>query len=75
MNELSVSDEDKEALTTEVPKENDKNIFRCCYRPPSSDREDLSMFLQNSAIVKIFLVNKLSYILGDFNINCLSYLQ
>ena len=52
-NDLCVSDKDKEILTIEISRENDKNILlSCCYRPPNGDSENLSTFLQNSIIEK-----------------------
>ena len=45
-NDLCVSDKDKEILTIEISRENDKNILlSCCYRPPNSDSENLNGFL------------------------------
>ena len=73
-NHLCVSDKDKEILTIQISKENDKNILLgCCYRPPSGDSENLSAFLQNKIIEKSVLEKKMSYIIGDFNMNCLKY--
>ena len=52
-NDLCVSDKDKEILTIEISRENDKNILlSCCYSPPSNDNENLSAFLQNKIEVK-----------------------
>ena len=35
-NDLCVSEKDKEILTIEISRKNDKNILlSCCYRPPS----------------------------------------
>ena len=52
-NDLCVSDKDKEILTIEISRKNDKNILlSCCYRPPSGDSENLSAFLQNKTIEK-----------------------
>ena len=63
-NDLCVSDKDKEILTTEISRKNDKNILlSCCYRP-------LSAFLQNKKFVSR---KKMSYITADFNKNCLKY--
>ena len=51
--DLCVSDKDKEIVTIQISKENDKNIIlsRCC-RPPNGDSENLSGFLQNKIIEK-----------------------
>ena len=73
-NDLCVSDKDKEILTIEVSRENDKNILlSCCYRPPNGDSENLSTFLQNNIIEKSVSEKKISYMIGDFNMNCLKY--
>ena len=61
-------------LTIEISRKNDKNILLCCcYRPPCSDSENLSAFLQNKIIEKSVSEKKMSYITGDFNMNCLKY--
>ena len=71
-NDLCVSDKDKEILTIEISKKNNKNILlSCCYRPPCGDSENLSTFLQNKIIEKSVSEKKMSYITGDFNMNCL----
>ena len=73
-NDLCVSDKDKEILTIEVSRENDKNtLLSCCYRPPNSDSENLSTFLQNNVIEKSVSEKKISYMIGDFNMNSLKY--
>ena len=72
--DLCVSGKGKEILTSEISRENDKNILlSCCYRPPSGDSENLSGFLQNKVIEKSVSKKKISYIIGDFNMNCLKY--
>ena len=40
--------------------------------PPSGDSENLSAFLQNQIIEKSVSEKKMSYITGDFNMNCLN---
>ena len=73
-NDLCVSDKDKEILTIEISRENDKNILLCCcYRPPNGDSENLSTFLQNNIIEKSVSEKKISYMIGHFNMNCLKY--
>ena len=73
-NDLCVSDKDKEILTIEISRENDKNILlSCCCRPPNGDSENLSAFLQNNIIEKSISEKKISYMIGDFNMNCLKY--
>ena len=69
---MCVSGKDKQILTIEISRENDKNILlSCCYRPPSGDSENLSTFLQNNIIEKFVSKKKISYMIGDFNMNCL----
>ena len=73
-NNLCVSDKDKEILTIEISRKNDKNtLLSCCYRPPSGDSENLSTLLQNNIIEKSVLEKKISYMIGHFNMNCLKY--
>ena len=51
--DLCVTDKDKEILNIQISRKNDKNILlSCCYRPPSGDSENLSVFLQNKTIEK-----------------------
>ena len=72
--DLCVSDKDKEFITTEISRENGKNILlSCCYRPPNGDSENLSWFLQNKIIEKSVSEKRISYIIGNFNMNCLKY--
>ena len=67
-NDLRVSDKDKEILTIEISKENDKNIhLSCCYRPPNGDSENISTFLQNNIIEKSVSEKRISHTIGDFN--------
>ena len=73
-NDLCVSDRDKEILTIEISRGNDKNILlSCCYRPPNGDSENLSGFSQNKIIEKSVSEKKISYIMRDFDMNCLKY--
>ena len=53
-----------------------KNILlSCCYRSPNGESENLSGFLQNKIIEASFSEKKITYIVGDFNMNCLKYHQ
>ena len=45
-------------------------LLSCCCRPPNCG---LSGFLQNKIKEKFVLEKKISYIIGDFNMNCLKY--
>ena len=71
-NDLCVSDKDNKILTIEISRENDENILlSCCYSSPNGDNENLSTFLQNNIIEKSVSEKKISYIIGDFNMNYL----
>ena len=73
-NDLCVPNKDKEIVTIEISRENDKNILlSCCYRPPSGDSESLNTFLQKKIIEKSVSEKKMSYMIQDFNMNCLKY--
>ena len=73
-NDLCVSDNYKEILIIEISRENNQNILlRCCYRPVNDDSENLSKFLQNNIKEKSVSEKKISYMIGDFNMNCLKY--
>ena len=72
-NDLCVSDKDKEILATEISKEIDKNILlSCCCRPPNGDCDNLITVLQKNH-KKSVSEKKISYIVRDFNKNCLKY--
>ena len=73
-NDVCVSNKDKEILTIEISREYNKNILlSCSYRPPNGDSENLSGFFQNKIIEKSFSEKKTSFMIGDFNIDCLKY--
>ena len=75
-NDLCVSDSDKDIFTVDISRKNDKNILLSyCYRPPNGDSENLSRFLQNKAIEKSISQKKISYIIGDINMNCLKHYE
>ena len=70
---LSISDKDKEILTTEIISEKSKNMFLlCCYRPRKGITENLTAYL-TSVFQGVQNVKKKSFIIGDFNLNCLNY--
>ena len=74
--DVSVSDKDKEILTIETSRKNDKSrLLSCCYRLPNGDSENLRVFLQNKIIEKSVSEKKISYMIGNFNMNCLKYLD
>ena len=48
-------------------------LLSCCYRLPNGDSENLSTSSQNNIIEKSVSKKKTSYMIGDFNMNCLKY--
>ena len=74
--DLLISDKDKEIPAIEISRKNDKNrLLSCCYRPPNSDSENVRVFLQNKIIEKSLSEKKFSYIIGNFTMNFLRYLD
>ena len=60
-NDFCVSDLDKEILTIEFFRENDKGILlSCCYRPPNGNSENRNGFLQNKILEKSVSENKIA---------------
>ena len=47
-------------------------IITLCYRPPSGAVKGLNSFLEN-LFKKANRDNKLCFVAGDFNVNCLDY--
>ena len=73
MKDRSVSDGDSECVAVEIENKNSKNlIITCCYRPPSCAIKGLNSFLEN-VFKKTNAENKLCFVAGDFNLNCLDY--
>ena len=73
MKDLSVSDGNSECVAVEIENKNSKNlIITRCYRPPSGTIKGLNSFLEN-AFKKTNAENKLCFVAGDFNLNCLGY--
>ena len=71
--DLSLSDGDSECVTVEIENKNSKNlIITLCYRPPSGAIKGLNSFLEN-IFRKANTENKLCFVAGDFNLNCLDY--
>ena len=69
--DLSVNDEDNEALCLEIINQKSKNIFsNTIYRQPSRNKENFEnyfgKFLEKTK-------TKITYLLGDFNLNFLDY--
>ena len=70
---VSVSDGDNECVTIEIKNKNSKNLLiTCCYRLPSGAIKGLNSFLEN-VFKKTNTENKLCFVVGDLNINCLDY--
>ena len=68
MKNLSVSAGDNECVTVETENENSKNLLiTFCYRPPSGA---INSFLED-LLKKANTENKLCFVVGDFNLNCL----
>ena len=60
-------------ISIEVENKNSKNILvTCCYRPPSGDVKKFNIHLE-SVFKKANKDNRIYFILGDFNLNCLEY--
>ena len=71
--ELSISDGDSECVTVEIGNKNSKNlIITLCYRLPSGAIKGLKSFLEN-VFQKANTENKLCFVAGDFNLNCLDF--
>ena len=71
--DLSVSDGDNECVTVEIENKNSKHLLiTCCYRPPCGVIKGLNNYLEN-ILKKVNTENKLCFVVGDFNLNCLDY--
>ena len=70
---LFVSDDDSECVTVEIENKNSKNfIITLCYRTPSGAIKGLNSFLEN-VFKRANTENKLCFVAGNFNLNCLDY--
>ena len=73
MKDLSVSDGDNECVTVEIENENSKNLLITrCYRSPIGAIKRLHSYLE-IVFKKANTENKLCFVVGDFNLNCLDY--
>ena len=71
--DLSIYDKEKEILATEIISNESKNmLLSCCYRPPKGITENLTAYLA-SIFQGVQNEKKKSFIIGDFNLNCLNY--
>ena len=68
-----LSNSDSECVIVEIENNNLKHfIITLCYKPPSGAIKGLNSFLENF-FKKVNTKNKLCFVAGDFNLNCLSY--
>ena len=71
--DLSIYDKDKEILTIEIITNESKNmLLSCCYRSPKAIKETLTAYL-TSIFQGVPNEKKKSFIIGNFNLNCLNY--
>ena len=71
--DLCISDINCECLTIEIINKDSKNfLVSCCYKPPNGNTMNLSEHLIN-IFQHATSENKLFFILGDFNLNCLDF--
>ena len=73
LKDLSVSDGDSECVTVGIENKNSKTlIITLCYRTPSVAIKGLNRFLEN-VFKKANTENKICFVAGDLNLNCLDY--
>ena len=71
--DLSVTQQEYEAVWTEIKNPKSKSILWCCtYRHPNTDISKFTKYL-SSCLSKIKSEDRLVFIMGDFNINLLNY--
>ena len=74
-NDLCTSDGNREILTTESLTKSMKNIIvSCCYKPPDGNWKNHCDHLQKIP-TNATMENKLYFVTGDFNLNCLEFYQ
>ena len=74
-NDLCISDGDREILTIELLTKSMKNIIvSCCYKPPDGNWKNHCDHLQK-ILTNATKENKLYFVTGDFNLNCLEFHQ
>ena len=72
---MCISDGDREILTTELLTKSMKNIIvSCCYKPPGGNWKNHCDHLQK-ILTNATKENKLYFVTGDFNLNCLEFHQ
>ena len=71
--DLSIFDKYREILTIEIISKESKNmLLLCCYRSPKGITENLTAYLA-SIFQGVQNQKKKSFIIRDFNLNCLNY--
>ena len=71
--DLSISDNDKEILATEIISKESKNILlSCCYRPSNGITKNLTTYL-GSIFQEVQNEKKKIFIINDFNLNYSNY--
>ena len=71
--DLSIFDKYSEILTIEIISKESKNmLLLCCYRSPKGITENLTAYLA-SIFQGVQNQKKKSFIIRDFNLNCLHY--
>ena len=74
-NDLCTSDGDREILTIELLTKSMKNIIvSCCYKPPDGNWKNHCDHLQK-ILTNATMENKIYFVTGDFNLNCLEFHQ
>ena len=71
--DLCISDGDREILTIELLTKSMKNIIvSCCYKPPDGNWKNHCDHLQK-ILTNATKENKLYFVTGHFNLNCLEF--
>ena len=74
-NDLCISDGDRKILTLELLTKRMKNIIvSYCYKPPDGNWKNHCDHLQK-ILTNATMENKLYFVTGDFNLNCLQFHQ
>ena len=73
MKDIPASDSDSECVTVDIENKNSKNLkITLSYRPPNDAIKGLNSFLEN-VFKKANIENKICFVAGDFNLNCLDH--
>ena len=74
-NDLCISDGDREIFTIQLLTESMKNVIvSSCYKPPDGNWKNHCHHLQK-ILTNTTMQNKLYFVTGDFNMNCLEFHQ